>query len=178
MTNFALLANVVTALWLPSLIKGSGISDPLHIGWMTSIPYAVAITTMILVARNSDRTGERRWHAVVPALVASIGVIWMSFSLHEPVMLVFAAALCIGGALTLNALFWNLPTALLSGNAAVVGIAFINSVGQLAGFTAPAVFGWLFQKSGSPAYGLLSLGALFAVGGLAVLCIPKTAVNR
>ncbi|MNL80332.1 putative tartrate transporter [compost metagenome] len=66
----------------------------------------------------------------------------------------------------------------MSGIAATVGIAFVNSFGQLAGFSSPSLFGWLFSITGSAAIGLGILAACLALGGVAVLLIPKQLVNR
>lgn len=56
------------AFWMPSIIKSAGISNSLHIGLLTAIPYTVAVIAMTLNARHSNRTGERRMHAAIPAL--------------------------------------------------------------------------------------------------------------
>ena len=40
--------------WLPTLIKGSGVKDPLMIGLLTTLPYAAAVLAMIFVSRSSD----------------------------------------------------------------------------------------------------------------------------
>src|SRR3546814_15013511 len=53
------------AFWMPTIIKATGISNTLHIGLMTAIPYATAIVAMTLNAWHSNKTGERRWHAPI-----------------------------------------------------------------------------------------------------------------
>jgi sugar phosphate permease len=176
LTNFALLCTIVVVLWLPSLYKKAGLVDVVKIGWLAGIPHAVAIVAMLLVARNSDRTGERRWHTAVPAFVAATGAALMTISLGEPFLLLVSSCLTIAGAMTLNALFWTLPTAFLAGTAAVVGIAFINCVGQLAGLVAPIAFGAMYG-SGSAATPLLVLAALYAAGGIAALLLSKRDVE-
>jgi hypothetical protein len=45
-----------------------------------------------------------------------------------------ALSLAAFGILTTLPLFWSLPTAFLAGAAAAAGLAFINSIGNLAGF--------------------------------------------
>ena len=49
----------------------------------------------------------------------------------------------ITGVMSSISCFWTLPTAMLSGTAAAVGIAGINSIGNLAGFVGPKLIDWL-----------------------------------
>ena len=64
----------IISFWLPTIIKQSGVSNPLHIGMLTAIPYVAAIIAMIAVNTNADRTRERRWHVVMPGLVTALGL--------------------------------------------------------------------------------------------------------
>lgn len=178
LVNFTLLSSIVVVLWLPSFYKNAGLTSAVEIGWMSAIPHGVAIVAMVLVAKNSDRTGERRWHTAVPALVAAAASIMMALSLGSPTLLLLSSSAMVASFLTLNALFWNLPTTFLTGNAAVVGIAFINAVGQIAGFVAPTAFGWLYERTGAPVAGLASLSALYLAGAVATLLISKQDVDR
>ena len=59
----------VLAFFLPQVIADlKGTLSTTQIGLVTAIPYAVAAVVMVLVARHSDRTGERTFHVAVPAL--------------------------------------------------------------------------------------------------------------
>ena len=74
--------------------------------------------------------------------------------------------------------FWGLPTAFLGGAAAAVGIAAINSIGNLAGFVSPYAVGWLKDLTRSTEAGMYAVSAALVVGALAVLGIPPRLVNR
>ena len=63
-----------------------------------------------------------------------------------------------------QSVFWSLPTAVLAGTAAAAGIAWINSVGNLAGYLSPFLVGRVRDVSGTMP-GLLRLGRLLP-GGL------------
>lgn len=56
--------------------------------------------------------------------------------------------------------FWNLPSAVLTGAAAASGIALVNSLGNLSGFVGPSVLGLITQVTGS-ARGGIAILALF-----------------
>ena len=65
----------VTSFWMPTLIKGRGIADPLHIGLLTAIPYIIAMGAMYWTNAHADRTRERRWHAMVPCAISGVGLL-------------------------------------------------------------------------------------------------------
>ena len=78
--------------WLPSIIQGSGVTDPTRIGLMSAIPYLAAAVFMVLMGRSADRRRERRWHLVIPLLMGAAGLclaaaltdhLWLAL-LHDP----------------------------------------------------------------------------------------------
>ncbi|MCJ2134011.1 MFS transporter [Methylobacterium sp. J-026] len=164
--------------WLPTLIKGAGVSDPLRIGLLTMLPYGAAAVAMITVGRLSDAARERRWHITVPGLVGVAG--WLVSIRFSTDLIVAEAALTVAtiGVLVTLAQFWCLPTAILAGAAAATGIAVINSVGNLAGFVSPYLIGWIVDTTKSTSLGVYTLAACLALGSLLALTVPKRLVNR
>ncbi len=63
----------IVSFWLPTIIKQTGVADPLKIGLLTAIPYLIAVGAMITVCSRADRKKERRWHTAVPAVVGALG---------------------------------------------------------------------------------------------------------
>jgi len=61
--------------WLPQIIRAASNGSDFQIGLLTAIPYLVGAGGMVLVARHSDRTGERRWHIVCAALVGGVAFV-------------------------------------------------------------------------------------------------------
>ena len=61
-------------------------------GFVTAIPYTVAIVGLVLISRHSDRTGERKLHVACPLAIAAV-----AFALSTIVSPVAAiAALAVG----------------------------------------------------------------------------------
>jgi len=176
---FCLIAGLYGAgFWLPTLIKRSGVDSPLAIGILTILPNAVAAVAMVLISRRSDRTRERRWHLVTPALIGAAGwVITVRYGTDTAIAL-SGMSLAMAGVTTSLSQFWCLPTALLAGAAAATGIALINSIGNLAGFLGPLTIGWLVDRTGSTDLGVYLLAAVMAGGSLLVLTMPRQVVNR
>ena len=165
------------SFWLPTIIKAMGVADPLHVGFISAIPWAFGVVAMILVARSADKHLEHRWHTAVSCVAGAVGLL-VSVAFHSDVMLSMAGlTLCTMGIMSALPVFWSNPTAILGGTAAAVGIAFINSVGNLAGFAIPWIIGLIKDATHSTDSGLHMLAALMVLGAIAVLLLPRPAVR-
>jgi nitrate/nitrite transporter NarK len=165
--------------WQPTIIKGAGMSSPLAIGLLSSVPYLVALVAMLLAGRSADRLRERRWHVIVPLLATATGLFLVSQFKSDIVPAMFCLSLAAAGIVTTIAMFWALPTSFLHGAAAAAGIALINSTGNLGGFVSPTVMGWLATSTGSIESGLyLTSIWLIATALLVVAFVPGRLVNR
>ncbi|HZG21751.1 MAG TPA: MFS transporter [Herbaspirillum sp.] len=164
--------------WLPTLIKASGVSSPETIGWLVAIPYAAATLAMIWTSTHSDRTGERRWHVALPALLGMVGLIASTLLPQTPLVAVATLTLATMGIITGLAQFWCLPPAFLRGAAAAAGIAVINSVGNLAGFVSPFIVGWIKDVTHSTNNGLYVISASLVVAAAIALSMAREKVNQ
>ena len=166
------------SFWLPTIIKGMGVTDNLQIGLLSSIPWIAAVFSMLAFARSADKMRERRWHVVIPMLMGSTGLV-LSVLLSGNHYLSFAAlVLACMGIVSAIPLFWSLPTAFLVGAGAAAGIAAINSIANLAGFLAPYLVGWLKQLTSSTDSGMYLLAAALVIGACIALTVPAKLVNR
>ncbi|WP_018238127.1 MFS transporter [Ensifer sp. BR816] len=163
--------------WMPTLVKATGVTGNLNIGLISAIPYICTFIAMLALGRSSDRLRERRWHLVVPALIAAGGFLAATTATSTTLAIV-CLSLAAAGAISCAPLFWSLPTAFLAGTGAAAGIAWINSVGNLAGFLGPFLVGYLKDFTGSNSAGMYLLAAALVIGSLAVLAVPAKTVNR
>lgn len=166
------------SFWLPTIIKATGVSDPLNVGLLTAIPYAFAAAAMVLIGRSADARRERRWHVAIPAFIGCIGLLLSTLYGNNTALAMASLTLASIGILTTLPLFWSLPTAFLSGTAAAAGIALINSLGNLAGFVSPFLVGWLKDTTQSTNAGMYVLAASLVIGGLLTLSLPAKLVNK
>jgi MFS family permease len=164
--------------WLPSIIKSMGVKDVFHIGFISAIPYGAAIIAMVLMGRHADMKRERRWHTAIPAWIGGIGLAIGTYFSGDAFWAMLAFTVGMAGIITSVTMFWSLPTAFLGGMAAAAGIAIINSLGNLSGFCAPFLIGWMKDLTGGISITLYTLAALGIVGGIIVFVIPKDLVNR
>jgi MFS transporter, ACS family, tartrate transporter len=152
------------SFWVGEIVdKVGGLSD-VGKGFVTAIPYAVAIVGMIVIPRHSDRTGERKHHVAISLAIASIA--FAVSTVVSPVAAIAALAVGLFFLLGVHGVFWTMPAALLSGAAAAAGIALINSIGNLGGFGGPYLVGLMKDATGSTDGGLLTLAIILAVGSV------------
>jgi MFS family permease len=153
------LGNYGISFWLPQIVKDTLTKDPWHIGLLTAIPWACAAVAMIVVGHHSDVTGERRWHIALTGIAGAAAfavsaIPGVSGSLGFLALTVATASLACA-----YSTFWSLPTAFLSGAAASAGIAWINSVGNLAGYFSPYFVGKIRDATHSMTLALLLLAS-------------------
>ncbi len=156
--------------WLPQLLRQFSKGGDAAIGVLSAIPYIAAAVAMVVIARHSDKTGERRWHIALSAFAGSLGMAISAVATTPTVVLaaISLAAIGIWGAL---GTFWTLPTAFLSGTAAAGAIALINAIGNIGGFASPYLIGMVRGQTDSFTAAWLLLSACLGVGGMLVLNI-------
>ena len=162
-------ANYALGFWLPTIVKDFGVTN-LQTGLITAIPYVVGVVAVIAWPLISDRMQERKWNTALAFLVAAGGLAGSTF-FPDPVQKMTALSICAIGLFPIAPLFWTLPTAFLSGTAAAGGIALINSIGNLAGFAAPYVMGYLKDATGGFTAGLLTVAFFPLLSAVLVLAL-------
>jgi MFS family permease len=164
--------------WMPTLIKASGATGALYIGVLSAIPFVSGAVAMVSFGKNSDRTGERRWHLVVPMLLGAVGYAVTAWSGTNVPLALLGLSLAAAGVLTPGPLFWALPSAILAGTGAAAGIAAINAFAGLAGFVSPYLIGWLRDLTHSSVIAMYASACVLIVGAVMILLIPAKLVNR
>jgi D-galactonate transporter len=156
------------SFWLPQIVENTLTKNKWHVGLYSAIPWGCAAIGMVLVSRHSDRTGERRWHVGLSTLIAGIAFAVSGMEGLSPFLVMVALAIAITGVMSAISCFWALPTAILSGTAAAAGIAWINSVGNLAGHFSPQMVNWL-KTHYDMSMALNGVGAMLVLSAFIVL---------
>jgi MFS family permease len=168
-----MMGNYFVSFWMPQLIKDTFSQDPWQIGIISMIPWGFGALAMIYWGHHSDITGERPWHLASALVVAAAflvlsGLPGMPFALGIAIL-----ALMTAGIMSSMSTFWALPTGILSGPAAAVGIAWINSIGNLGGFVSPYVVGVIRDKTSNPIYPALVVATACSVAAVLVLVVTR-----
>jgi ACS family tartrate transporter-like MFS transporter len=157
--------------FLPKLVddRFTGLTK-LEIGLLSALPNLAAVIGMVVIGVHSDRTGERRWHVALSALLAALG--WgITLAAPQPWVALLGLALAQTGMMSMLPTFWGLPTAILSGTAAAGGIALINSVGNIGGFVGPLAMGRLRETTGGYTAGLALMAGTLLAGFALAICV-------
>src|SRR3954462_5082579 len=160
---FTMVVNVYgLSFWVGEIVdKVGGLSD-VGKGFVTAIPYSVAIVGLVVISRYSDRTGRRKPVVAVSMLIAAAA--FALSTVVSPVAAIACLAVGLFFLLGTHPVFWAMPAAFLSGAAAAAGIALINSIGNLGGFVGPYLVGLMKDATGSTDGGLLALSCILVLG--------------
>lgn len=148
--------------WMPLVVRDTLHTTDSRTALITAAIAAVSMLTMLAAAWSSDRMHERFYHAAASGVFIAIGFAGAAL-LPQPILKIVFLGLVLIGCNMMLAPFWCLPAMVLSGGAAAVGIALINSVGNIGGFVGPYMIGFLKDATGSNTAVFLVL-ASFGVG--------------
>src|SRR5690606_4454812 len=105
-----------------------------------------------------------------PVIIGALGLAGVGLFLGNNTVLAFISlAVAISGTMGCIPVYWQLPNAVLAGSAAAIGVAFINSVANLAGFGAPFKLCAPKDSTGSFQSGLWIIAALELAVGIWIL---------
>jgi len=163
--------------FLPQILQVAFKGTPFQIGLLSAIPYLFGAAGMVVAARHSDQSGERRWHVAVAAAVSGVAFIATAFvSGLVPSLVLLSIAML--GLTSMLGPFWTLATSFVHGPGAAAGIALINSVGNIGGFVGPYGIGYLRDATNSYSAGLIAIGVIVVLGGALVLAVPDRNERR
>jgi MFS transporter, ACS family, phthalate transporter len=168
-------AGMVLNFWAPTIIQRAGVTNLLHIGLLSAVPYTVGAAGMLALCYSSDRRLERRWHFFAAVCSAGCAAIAMAYTSHDWTLAIACLAVLAIGYLSAIALFWTIPSGFLSEAESAGCIAFISSAGQIGSLIAPVLFGYVSEQTGSLTLGACLVAAVLFAGGCAVLSLRTSA---
>ncbi|HWA60883.1 MAG TPA: hypothetical protein VG939_05885, partial [Caulobacteraceae bacterium] len=163
-------SNYAINLSAPAILQAATGLSAGKVGLLTAAVNAVAALAMLAAGWSSDRTGERRGHAAAFMAVIAAGFLATGLSAAGAVT-VGAYAVYVVGASAIQAVIWLMPTDVLRGRSAAVGVAAIGSIGMVGAFVGPWAWGLARDATGDYRAGLLSLAVPFLAGAALVLAV-------
>ena len=157
--------------WGPLLIRDTLHTSNLVTGLIAGAVAVLSAVAMLLVGASSDRHDERVLHAAGCALVVALGALGAAL-FDDPMLQIASVTLMQIAVISFLAPFWCLPTMLLSGSSAAVGIALVNAIGNVGGFIGPYAIGYLRTRAGG------DTGAFVALSGMALIAAAICASMR
>ncbi|WP_018620901.1 MFS transporter [Spirosoma luteum] len=164
-------------MWLPSILNAAPDMNIVKTGWLSAVPYVLAIIGMLGASYFSDKTLNRKafvWPFLLVGAVAFYGSylvgpdnFWLSF-----VLLILA-----GGAMYAPyGPFFAIIPEILPRNVAGGAMALINSFGALGSFIGAYIVGYLNGTTGGfGASYLFMAGSLFLAAIITLIAVKKPA---
>jgi ACS family phthalate transporter-like MFS transporter len=168
-------AGMVLNFWAPTIIRRAGVTNLLHIGLLSAVPYAIGAAGMLVLCYSSDRRLERRWHFFAAVFSAGCAAIAIAYASEDSTLSIICLAALAVGYLAAIALFWTIPTGFLSEAESAGCIAFISSAGQIGSLIAPLLFGYVSDRTGNLTLGAWLVAAVLFAGGFAVMSLKAPA---
>ncbi|MFF7652951.1 MFS transporter [Streptomyces sp. NPDC007983] len=169
------LTGYAITFWLPSLVDDIGGLSPFQIGLLSAIPWICAVIAMYTMSRYTDRMPDRRPYLAIVLVLSAVGTFLAT--LGSPWFGLAALTLAAVGSKCGANLFWPLAQSSLDLKVTASGLAVINSLGNLGGFVAPTLFGYLEETTGSTNGGLYSLSAASLVAVIGVYLLRRPAAG-
>jgi MFS family permease len=170
------LAAYGLSYWLPTIVKGFGVSNTVN-GFINIIPWLVVALALWLVPNAADRTERKTLYIVGPAFIGAI-CLALSVLVTSPVLQFTFLCIAAAGIFAGQPVFWSLPSRFLKGAGAAAGIAAINSVGNLGGFVAQNVVPWIKDSTGSDILPMMFLAVCLATAGILVIVVGRMMAAR
>jgi sugar phosphate permease len=161
-------------MWLPSIIKAAPDMNMVTTGWLSSVPYLLAVIGMLSASYFSDRSGNRKlfiWPFLLVAAICLYATVWLG---PENFWVSYALLVIAGGALyTPYGPFFAAIADVLPKNVIGGAIGLINSLGALGSFAGSYLVGYLNSETGNfnASYMLMS-GALVLSTIITFIVIP------
>lgn len=183
--GFVLASNYIgiyaVVFWVPTILENTGVTDVVAIGYLSSIPFAVAVVATIALGIYCNRTQAHRRILVAGMVIAAAGLV-ASVAISDqlaPTLIGISVACALFTAT--GPIIWTITNLQLKGMAAAAaGIALINTVGSVGSFLGPYVMGLGQEWTGNVIAPLLFIAGVSIVGalvGASTLRTPKARDN-
>lgn len=165
------------AFFLPTIIGGfqqqfGTTFNVMEKGLITGAPYLVAAVVMFYWSRDASRRGCKTWHIALPALTGGISVP-LALYMDSPLSTMLVIAVTASSIFAALPNFWTLPTQFLSGASAAAAIALINTLGNVAGFSAGYITGALHDATNSYTLPMMVVGGFMLLSALLMVLLNR-----
>jgi MFS family permease len=166
------------AFFLPTIINGfqqqfGTTFNVFEKGLITAIPYLPAAVVLYYWSKDATRRGCRTWHIALPALTGAVSIP-LALQMWSPVSTVAVITITACSIFAALPNFWTLPTRFLTGAQAAAVVALINTIGNIAGFSAGYITGALKDMTGAYTVPMLVVGAFMLMSAVLMLILGQS----
>jgi ACS family tartrate transporter-like MFS transporter len=140
----------------PAILQGVTGWSVSRVGYLVACFGVAGAAAMLFGGVDSDRTGDRALHCIVPCCVMAAGYLVASFA-RPPWVVIAALGISFVAFNSLQGPALAVPTQFLAGRAAAAGIAAMNTITMFSGFVGPYWMGVMKDRTGAYWLGLRGL---------------------
>jgi MFS transporter, ACS family, tartrate transporter len=152
----ALTCNYAYGFSAPAILQAATGWNVGRVGGLIAAFGLAGAASMLFGGANSDRTGDRALHCIVPCCVMAAGYFIASYG-GPGWLVVLALGTSFVAFMALQAPALAVPTQFLAGRAAAAGIAAMNTITMFSGFIGPYWMGRMKDATGNYNVGLRGL---------------------
>ncbi|MCZ8514481.1 MFS transporter [Paenibacillus filicis] len=166
-------------MWLPSIIKAAPNMSMVSTGWLSSVPYVLAVIAMLLASFLSDKTLNRKIF-VWPFLLLGAIAFYASFAIGtEHFWISYILLIIAGGAMYAPyGPFFAIIPEILPRNVAGGAMALINSMGALGSFLGSYFVGYLNGVTGGFGASYLCMAGALLLSSILTLMVSVKAKEK
>jgi sugar phosphate permease len=161
-------------IWLPSIINSSPDMNIVKTGWLSSVPYLLAIIGMLTASFFSDKTLNRKAF-IWPFLLIGAIAFYISYLIGSSNFWISFVLLALAGGAMYAPYgpFFAVITEMLPRNVAGGSIALINGFGALGSFTGAYAVGYLNGKTGGFGASYIFMAGSLLISAILTLIVLK-----
>lgn len=152
----------------PAVLQGVTHWGATKVGFLIAMAALLGALAMVLNGWHSDHGRERHLHVVIPLVILAGAFVALGLS-TAPLVAIAAYGVFVIGQNAVTPVFWLIPSDILQGKSAAVGIAVIGSIAMLGQFIGPWAWGLARDHTGGYQAGLLSLPLAYLAAAAIVL---------
>lgn len=162
-------------IWLPKVVKTITGGSSVEVGFVTAIPYVLAMFGLWYNAKAADKSGRYSTHVLLSMAVGAVAlVISVATGNSMPILAIVFISIAVAGALAYDGPFWASASRAMPVVVAGSAMGLINAVGNLGGFVGPYVGGFLQDATqGSFLAASIFLAACLVAAGLVMLTLRR-----
>jgi MFS transporter, ACS family, tartrate transporter len=174
---FFQLGTIANSFWLPTFLKRLSDLPPTAVARLVIFPAIGGLLGIVVNAWHSDKTGERKWHTVIPVLCAGFAFLLIVAANQHFALVVLLFTLGSSFYFASIPCIWSIPTMILSGTTAAAAFGLITSISQIGAFIGPSLVGYLNDRSHSILPGIALIGSSYLLAAF-VFSLLRLATPR
>jgi len=160
-------------MWLPTVLGEASEAGAGAVGWLTALPYAVAVVAMYFNSRWSDRSRHSRgWFVGASLLLGGVALVSQHFIQGGALWSVIMLTITGVGLYSAFGTWWTWAMSQVPRNQAGPSIGLINFAGNFGGIVGPIVVG-AAATGGDASSGLYMLGVVLIVAAVLAALLAR-----